>query len=277
MRRFWVIVGGALAAAALLVAPAGARVQTASGDVCTASGSGTQVTLHITIPPGQQQYGFAFRTSGASIRNASIPGTNGSFSTATETLAPNTSAGWFSDAPLPGSSVVTLTTSGPAKSITIVPSVNATRVNGGSTPATGQTAPSSSSAPTFLDPVTCTASSAAPARTATFTVDPRAIYSPAAKAWRLVVRIPGPGTVSAAQPVPTIGTGYAKPATAKPLVQAHRMSLTTAGSVTLTLKPTSKGQTALAQRGSFRVRLRVTFDAENGASAHKSVTLRLAR
>lgn len=277
MRRFWVFVGGALAAAASIVAPAAARVQAASGDVCTASGSGTQVTLHITIPSGQQQYGFAFRTSGAQITNASIPGANGSFSTAAGMLAPNTSAGWFSDAPLPGSSVVTLTTSGPAKSITIVPSVNATNVNGGSTPATGQTAPSSSSTPTFLDPVACTVSSPAPARTATFTVAPRATYSPAAKAWRLVVRIPGPGTVSAVQPVPTVGTAYATPATAKPLVQAHRMSLRSAGSVTLTLKPTPKGQTALAQRGSLRLRLRVTFDAENGASAHRTLTVTLAR
>ena len=47
-----------------------------------------------------------------------------------------------------------------------------------------------------------------PAGTATFSVAPRATYSPAAKAWHLVVAIPGPGTVSAVQPVPTIGSAY---------------------------------------------------------------------
>ena len=115
-----------------------------------------------------------------------------------------------------------------------------------------------------------------PAATATFSVAPRATYSPAAKAWHLVVTIPGPGTVSAVQPVPTI-TAYAKAATAKPLVQARRVTLNTAGKVTLTLRPTSKGQTALAQNGSFKVQLRVTFDAQNGTSGHKTVSLTLAR
>jgi hypothetical protein len=264
MSRYWAILGGSLVAAALLIAPAGARPQAASGDTCTVSGSGTQVTLHVNIPAGQQQFGFAFRIDGATITNGSIPGANGNFSTTAEALAPNTTAAWVSDAPLPGSSVVTLTTSGTAKSITIVPSVNASGVNSGS-------------APVFLDPVTCTRSSAVPAGTAIFSVAPRATYSPAAKAWHLVVAIPGPGTVSAVQPVPTVGTGYAKAATAKPLVQTRRMTLNTGGKVTLTLRPTSKGQTALAQNGSFKVQLRVTFDAQNGTSAHRTVSVTLAR
>src|ERR1700755_69507 len=100
------ILGGALAAAALLVSPAGARPQAASGDTCVASGNGTELTLQVNIPAGQQQFGFAFRIDGATITNASIPGANGNFSTTAEALAPNTTAAWLSDAPLPGSSVV---------------------------------------------------------------------------------------------------------------------------------------------------------------------------
>ena len=92
-----------------------------------------------------------------------------------------------------------------------------------------------------------------------------------------MVAIPGPGTVSAVQPVPTSVPRTAKSATAKPLVQARRMTLNTAGKVTLTLRPTSKGQTALAQNGSFKVQLRVTFDAQNGTSGHKTVSVTLAR
>src|SRR4051812_40324479 len=82
MSRFWAIVGGILASMAVLAASAGARTQAASGDTCTVSGNGTQYTLHITIPSGQQQYGFAFRADGATITSAAIPGANGNFSTA---------------------------------------------------------------------------------------------------------------------------------------------------------------------------------------------------
>src|SRR4051794_37387815 len=152
MSRFWAIVGGVVATAAMLVVPAGARVQAASGDTCTVSGNGTQYTVRINIPAGgQQQYGFAFRTGGGTITNVSIPGANGNFSTAVETLAPNTTSAWLSDAPVPSNSVVTLTTSGALSALTVVPTFNASKVNGGSTPATGETQPSTG-APGYLDP-----------------------------------------------------------------------------------------------------------------------------
>jgi hypothetical protein len=47
------------------------------------------------------------------------------------------------------------------------------------------------------------------------------------------------------------------------------MTLNTGGKVTLTLRPTSKGQTALAQNGSFKVQLRVTFDARSPRSTNQ--------
>src|SRR4051794_13761808 len=123
MSRFWAIVGGVVAAAAMLVMPVGARVQVASGDTCTASGNGTQYTVRINIPAGgQQQYGFAFRPDGGTITNVSIPGANGNFSTAIESLAPNTTSAWLSDAPVPANSVITLTTTAAIKSLTVVPS-----------------------------------------------------------------------------------------------------------------------------------------------------------
>ncbi len=95
-----------LAPAALLVALAGASMKAApSGDTCTASGSGPTYTLRISLPPGAQQFGFAFGADGAAVTNAVIPGANGNFTT--EGLAANTTGAWLSDAPLPSSSVVT--------------------------------------------------------------------------------------------------------------------------------------------------------------------------
>lgn len=275
MRRFWTIVGGVVALAAMLVLPAGARVQVASGDTCTASGNGSQYTLRINIPGGgQQQYGFAVRADGGTVTNISIPGANGNFSTAVASLAPNTTAGWFSDAPLPANAVVTIATSGTLKSLTIVPSFNASAVNGGSTPATGQTQPTTG-APSFLDPVTCTMSATAPARTASLTVAPRATWSSSSRAWKLAVTVPNAGIVSAKQLMWTSTGAYGTGVVAKPFVQAHRVSAKAPGSVTLTLKPTPRGQAALETSGSFTVPLQVTFDAGSGKAAHRNVTLTL--
>lgn len=275
MTRFWAIVGGVVAAAAMVALPAGARVQVASGDTCTASGNGTQYTVRITLPAGgQRQYGFALDAVGGTITNISIPGANGNFSTAVSSLAPNTTAGWFSDAPIPSDSVATVTTSGALKSLTIVPAFNATDVNGGTTPATGQTQPTTT-APSFLDPVTCTMSAATPARTTTFTLGRRATWSSSTRDWHLSITVPGAGIVSAKQLMWTsagaMGTGVA----AKPFVQVHRVAAKAGGSVTLTLKPTSRGQAALETSGRFKVPLQVTFDAQTGKSAHKNVTLTL--
>jgi len=275
MSRFWAIGGGVVAAVAMLALPAGARMQAASGDVCTASGNGTQYTVRITIPAGgDRQYGFALRTTGGTVTNISIPGANGNFSTTVATLAPNTSAGWFSDAPLPADSVATVTTSGPLKALTIVPSFNASSVNGGSTPATGETQPSNG-APAFLDPVTCKFGAALPGASASLRIATKATYSASLGAWRLPVTVSGAGIVSAVQLVATTGGAYAKSTTAKPMVQAHRVSAKGAGSVSLTLKSTSVGQAALEANGMFKVPLRVTFDAHNGATVQKNVTLTL--
>jgi hypothetical protein len=255
MKRLWAV-GALLVPATILVATSSALPESATGDTCTATGSGTTYTLQIKIPPTVQQFGFAFRVPGATVTNAVIPSTDGSFST--ETLAPNTSGAWLSPTPLTGASTATVTTSGPISgTIMVVPS-------------------SAAQSPSYFDPVACRAGTTA-SRTAVFSVGKRVTYTAAAHAWRLAVAIPGAGTVSAKQLEPTIGTGSAKPVTAKPLVQVRRAGLKSAGKVMLVLKPTARGSAALKANGSMRIKLDVTFDSRHGKSATKIVALTLHR
>jgi hypothetical protein len=253
MRRFSALVVGALVPAVLLAATAGARMQAPSGDTCTTSGTGTTFTLHVTIPASAQQYAIAFGAPGVTVKNAVIPGMNGNFST--QSLPANTSGAWVSDTPITGSPSVSLTTSGTATGpFTIVP-------------AGAQSA--------YFNAVTCTVAQPTPRPTIAFKVAHLATYSAAAHAWHLVVTIPAPGTVSARQPVPTIGTGSSKPVTFKPLVQVRPMVLKTGGRVTLTLRPTSRGQAALETSGRVKLSLRVKFNAEAGQTASKLLSLTL--
>ena len=112
MRRLPAVIAALFAPVAFAATTASAVAPSASGDTCTASGSGTAYTLHITVPAGSPQYGFAFGAAGAKVTGAVIPGMNGSFSS--ENLAPNTSGAWISDSPVTGSPVATLTLSGQA-------------------------------------------------------------------------------------------------------------------------------------------------------------------
>ncbi|HEY4348952.1 MAG TPA: hypothetical protein VGM80_15350 [Gaiellaceae bacterium] len=247
----------ATALMAYTAAGAGAAATVRSGDTCTATGKAHAFTVQVTIPSGAPaQYGFAFGASGASITNVDIPGTNGNFSTAN--LAPNTTAAWVSDTPLTGAPSASLSTTG-------------------NVPGSFMIVPAAAAQSRYYSPVKCTVSNAAPARTATLSVNRHVTYSPSARGWRLVVAIAAAGTVSAVQPEPTIGTGSSTPVTAKPLVQAHRVGLKTAGKVTLTLRTTSKGAAALAARGSLDVKVRVTFDAVTGKSASKLIALTLKK
>ena len=226
-----------------------------SGDTCTASGSGPTYTLRISLPPGAQQFGFAFGADGAAVTNAVIPGTNGNFTT--EGLAANTTGAWLSDAPLPSSSVVTVTTSRPSSSLTIVPA--------------------SATNPTYFTPITCRFTSATGPRGTSFAVGQPMFRPAAGGSWRLVVTIPAAGIVSARQLEPVTGTGAAATVTPAPLVQVHRVALKSPGKVTLTLRPTTKG-TALYLAGSpLHVKLHVTFDSADGRSASKLVTLTLRK
>jgi len=247
---------GVLLLAALSVAAAGARVKAQpSGDSCTATGSGSLYTLHISLPPGAQQFGRAFGARGASIENAVIPGANGNFTT--QGAAANTTVVWLSDAPLATSNVVTLTTTGPASSLTVVPA--------------------SSSQPEYFSPITCRFASASGPKGASFDIGRQGAFTVAAGAWPLPVTIPEAGTVSARQLEPTVGTGAAAAVTPKPLIQVRRAALKTGGKVTLMLRPTSKGTAVLRTGKPLHVTLHVTFDPADGGSASKSVTLTLRK
>jgi len=246
---------GALAPAALSVAVAGALMHAPpSGDTCTADGSAPVYTLHITLPAGAQQFGFAFAARGTAVTNAVIPGTNGNFTT--QGAAANTSGVWLSDAPLPTSNVVTVTTGGTAGSLTVVPA--------------------SSAKPEYFSPIQCRFTSATSRQGISFAVGTQAAYSAPAGAWRLVVTIPQGGTVSARQLEPTTGSGSAATVTPKPLVQAHRVALKSGGKVTLMLRPTPKGAAVLGT-GAGHVSLNVTFDSADGRAASKVVKLTLRR
>jgi hypothetical protein len=257
MKRLPVLVAGLVAPVAFAAATAGAVAPASSGDTCKASGSGTTYTLHITVPAGSRQYGFAFGAPGAKVTSAVIPGMNGSFSR--ENLAANTTGAWISDAPVTGSAVASLTLSGQMS--------GALRI-----------VPASDASPTYLSPVICPLARSAPATgSAVFSVAHAASYNPAARIWQLVVAIGGPGTVSAKEPEPTISTAAPGGTTAKPFVQVRRVALKTPGKVTLALRPTAVGQAKLAAKGSMSVRLLVTFDAGSGKSATKTVRLTLRK
>ncbi len=248
---------GALAMFAAVFAPAGGAMvkAAASGDTCTATGTGNEYTLHITIPAGSQQYGFAFGASGATVTNADIPGTDGSFST--QNLAPNTTGAWLTQSPVTGSPDATLTLTGSASgSFTI--------------------APSSAKQTAYLAPVTCKATVTA-TRSVAFSVNHTVKYVPALHVWHLSVKAPGAGTISARQLLPTIGTAGAKSVTAKSLVQSRRIVTKSGGTFVLTLRPTPAGVAKLASAGSIKANMSITFDAANGKSASKRLTLTLRK
>jgi len=247
---------GALVLAALSAATAGALMQAPpSGDTCTASGSGPVYTLHITLPPGAQQFGFAFGAHGAAITNAVIPGANGNFTT--QGMPAGTNGVWISDAPLPATNNVTVTASGTASSLSVIPA--------------------STTKPDYFRPITSRFTSGTGLQHIAFSIDHQAAYNARAGAWGLVVRIPTGGIVSAQQLVPTVGTGAAATVTPKPFVQAHRVSMKSGGTVTLMLRPTSKAMTALRTSASLHVRLKVTLDAADGRSTTKLLSLTLRK
>lgn len=256
MRRIGMVVVGIAASAAVIASTAGARTASASGDKCTASGSGTTYTLHIAIPSGARQFGFAFGAPGVTVTSAVIPGANGNFST--QGLAANTSGAWIGDTPLTGAPVVSLTTNGTATGSLVV-------------------VPAGASQSTYFSPVRCTVSNAATAPAAVFAVDPHVTYNTTAGLWQMVVSIPGAGTVSAAQLEPTTGAGSAKPVTAKSAIQVKRIALKSAGKVTLTLRPTAEGQVELRAHGSIKLQLHVAFDSSAGTSGSKVIALTLRK
>ena len=247
----------ALTCAAFLGSAAGRAAGVETGDTCVATGNGTAYTLSITIPStAPQQFGFAFGVPGASVTNAVVSGTQGTFST--QKLPAGSSGAWITTTPMqPGSATASLTTTGQVSGKFVV-------------------MPASDTSPTYLPGLQCALTSA-PAPSTSFTVDRHATYVPGKGVWHLAVSISGPGTVHAASPQPTVGVGSVMKKTSMPLVQSHAAGLKSAGKVTLSLKPTARGVKTLAGTGSLHVRLEVVFDPKGGKSASKVVALTLKK
>jgi hypothetical protein len=248
----------ALACAAGLGAAGSHAAGVATGDSCVATGNGTAYTLNITIPStAPQQFGFAFGARGTAVTNAVVPGTQGTFST--QRLPSGSSGAWISETPLqPGSATASLTTTGPVQGAFTV-------------------MPASASTPTYFEGVPCTMAAGTSMPSTAFSVDRHAIYVPSSRAWHLGVRISGAGTVHASVPEPTVGVGSVMKKTVMPLVESRSIALRSAGKVTLTLRPTARGQKTLAGSGALYVRLEVVFDPRGGKSATKLVSLTLTK
>ena len=259
MRMAGALFGGLLTASIVVVSAVGSAV-TATGDSCTAVGSGTAYTVNIAIPSGApEQFGFAFGVLGATVTNVNVAGADGSFST--QALPPAATGAWVTLSPIePGSAVASLVTSAPVKgSFSVVP-VSTAQPQAG-----------------YFKPITCALASN-PVVSNTFTVDRHATYDRSLKAWHLPVAIPGPGTVSAIEPEPTIGTAASHAAaTTSPLIQVRKVGLTSSGKVTLTLRLTSHGQQIVAAKGSVRPKLDVSFAPKGGKPSSQLITLTLQR
>lgn len=239
---------------AAIVAPAaGARVQVGSGDSCTYSGSGTTYTVSINAGAGVREYGVAIGAPGARITNIGLSGQSGNF--ASTNLPAKTTGGWLSDTPLSGNLSASLTIMGsPTGAFVIIPVA-----------AQGS----------YFSPVTCSLH-VNPAKPAVTIKIDGTKYSSQARAWHLMVKVPIAGTLSAVEPLSTNITPVLL-LQKKSLVQTHSIGTKTGGLITLTLRPTSSGSTMLAAKGTIKVTLRVTFDAADGHSAHKTVALTLRR
>jgi hypothetical protein len=246
MRNRWALISCVLIVAVL----AGSAQAAPSGDTCKYTVSGTTTTVSVVTGSGIQQFGFAFGAPGLTITNIGISGQNGMY-TASK-LPANTSGAWISDAPLTGTVSATLTGSGtPTGPVVIVPSA-ATQSS-------------------YFDPVTCSAGTP-PLGIVSFTVAAGATYSATAHGWHLVVTIPVAGTVSAKQPL--VKTIKVRP---RPLVQVKREALASGGKVTLLVTATPRGQAVLNAQHVLRVKLMVTFDAQDGREGHKTISLALRK
>ena len=256
------LIAAAVAAAALLTASAMAAP---SGDTCTytAGATGTY-TVTIATSAGSQQSTIGFNAPGLTIKNISISGKNGNFTT--QGLPPGTSAAWASDEPLTGSVSASLTVTGsPTGKIGIVPS-------------TARATPATTADPTTVyDAVSCTSTGTPSVQTVSFSVTPHAVWNAAKHGWLVVVKVPTGGVVSAVQPKASTLQPMPASIAPHPLVQVHRVSTIGGRSVTLTVKPTSKGQASLASAGVLHVKLLVTFDAEDGREGHKTLSLTLRK
>jgi hypothetical protein len=252
MKALWKAGLGAFVLAGCLAAGSGAAMSSPSGDTCTVTGAGTSYTVVINLPAnGQEQGAFAFGGS-AKVTNIDIPAATGAL--ATTNVPANTSAMWtLNAAAVPGQSLTaSIATSGPVTgSFTVVPA------NGNRT--------------AWFDPVACSVPKGAATPSNKFTVKKKVTYNATSGTWHEAVVVPGPGKVIFAHR--TIVQG----GTPRPLIKSGKVSVSKAGQVMLTLRPTAAGMAALGSTGRIKLSLNIEFSPTNGKPANKLVSLTLRK
>jgi len=249
MRGLWKAALGALVLAACLAGGSGAAMSAPSGDTCTVTGGGTSYTVVINLPANTEEQGaFAFGGDSARVTNIVIPATPGAL--ATVNVPANTTAMWTLNATaVPGQSLTaSIMTSAPISgTFSVVPA------NGNRT--------------AWFDPVVCSFPKVSAVPSNKFSVKQKPTYNAKTGTWREAVVLPGPGKVIFAHR--TIVQG----GTPKPLIKTGKVSVSKAGQVMLTLRPTAAGAAALSTTGKIKLSLNIEFSPTNGKPANKLVSL----
>ena len=255
MKGSWRVLAGTSVLAAALAAGSSATTNTATGDTCTVSGSGTTYTVTIMVPAnGPEQGAFAIDATGRAIAKVDVSSSPGTFSS---TGGPGgKSAAWVPDAGIvPGASVVAAVTTSAAltgsNTITLTPA--------------------SSDRTSWFDPVVCSFPKGATIPKSSFTVQKKATYSAVSGTWREAVTLPGPGKVN------FVHKTLAATGTPRPLIKSGRLSVGKAGQVMLTLRPTVAGAAVLSRSGAIKLNLNIEYSPTNGKPANKVVSLTLRK
>jgi len=254
MRRLIGTALAALAPSAFMVASSLGAVAVPSGDTCAANGSGTTYTLVVTVPGNApEQGGFAIGApGGVTVTNVTVSGASGS--PVTQNLPANTTAGWFgTTSAVPGSSITMAVTTSAAVSGSF------------------NVVPTNSTHTTYFDPLPCALSTVTPAPSNKFTVQRPFTYSAGNGSWHSFVAVPGPGRL-----IFNHRTVAAK-GTPRALIYGGKISVTKAGKVALTLRPTAAGKRQLAKTGLIRLDLSVEFSPRDGKPGNKVMSLTLKK
>jgi len=255
MRR---LVGAGIAAltsTGLLAATSGAAIHSPTGDTCVVNGNGTAYTVVINLPSNApEQGGFAFGASGVKITNARISDTGGGGGKlSVQNLPANTTAAWILASPsaVPGSSITaSLTASAPVTGSFIV-------------------VPANSQHTAYYDPIKCEFPKGTPTPSNRFTVQRQFTYDAAQGTWHTFVTVPGPGKLNYGQRKTRLSD------TAALVVRSGTVSVSGAGKVRLTLRPTAAGKAALKKSRSIKLNLSIEFSPRNGKPANKLLTVTL--
>jgi hypothetical protein len=252
MKRFLVVLMGVCGLAA---AGSGAATAAPTGDTCTVSGSDTAYTIAIMLPANAPEQGvFAIRSNGHTVVKMDVSSNAGVFST---TSGPTgKSRAWvLNDSAVPGATVsaaVTTNTALTGKSTFIV-------------------TPGGIGGSVWYDAILCQFPRGTSVPSNSFTAQKNAIYKAKTGTWQESVTVPGSGRINFVHK--TLATG----GTPSPLIKAGAVTVKRAGKVTLTLRPTPAGMTALNNSGAIKLSLNIEYSPKNGKPANKIVALTLRK